>query len=116
MRFEFATATRIIFGQGTVQEVAPLATEMGSHAFVVTGHTVKRAEPLFEQLRKHQIKYVTFNVPSEPTTAIAKVAISQARQAKSDLVLKQASFFSLQYNEIDDFAWTQLSCSSRLAG
>lgn len=32
------------------------------------------------------------------------------------LALKQASLFSLQYNEIDDFAWTQLSCSSRLAG
>lgn len=87
MRFEFATATRIIFGQGTVQEVAPLVTEMGSHAFVVTGHTVKRVEPLLEQLRKHRIKYVTFNVPSEPTTAIAKVAILQARQAKSDLVI-----------------------------
>jgi len=87
MRFEFATATRIIFGQGTVQEVASLATEMGSHAFVVTGHTVKRAEPLLEKLRKHQIKYVTFNVPSEPTTAIVTAAILQARQAKSDLVI-----------------------------
>ena len=49
MRFEFATATRIIFGRGTIQEVAPLAAEMGSCVFVVTGRTVERAQPLLEQ-------------------------------------------------------------------
>ena len=32
MRFEFATATRIIFGDGTIYEVAPLAAEMGRRA------------------------------------------------------------------------------------
>ena len=87
MRFEFATATRIIFGQGTIQEVASLAAEMGSRAFVVTGRTCQRAEPLLEQLNKQGIKCVTFNVPGEPTTTIAKAAVEQARQAKSDLVI-----------------------------
>jgi len=87
MRFEFATATRIIFGQGTIQEVAPLAAEMGSCAFVVTGRTRQRAGPLLEQLNKQKIKCVTFNVPGEPTTTIAKAGVKQARQAKSDLVI-----------------------------
>ncbi|MHC4604399.1 MAG: iron-containing alcohol dehydrogenase [Planctomycetota bacterium] len=87
MRFEFATATRIIFGQGTIQEVAPLAAEMGSCAFVVTGRTLQRAESLLEQLNNQGIKYVTFNVPGEPTTTIAKAGVRQARQAKSDLVI-----------------------------
>ena len=87
MRFEFATATRIIFGGGTIQEVAPLAAGMGSRAFVVTGRTRQRAEPLLEQLNKQGIKCVTFNVPGEPTTTIAKAAVEQARQAKSDLVI-----------------------------
>jgi len=87
MRFEFATATRIIFGQGTLQEVAPLAAEMGSNAFVLTGRTTKRAEPLIEQLNKIGIKCVTFNVPGEPTTAIVKAGVREARQAKSDLVI-----------------------------
>jgi len=87
MRFEFATATRIIFGPGTIREVAPLAVEMGSRAFVVTGRTRQRAEPLLEQLNKQGIKCVTFNVPGEPTTTIAKAGVKQAREAKSDLVI-----------------------------
>ena len=37
MRFEFATATRILFGNGTVKEVARAAKEMGQRALVVTG-------------------------------------------------------------------------------
>ena len=87
MRFEFATATRIIFGQGVFHEVVQLAAEMGSHAFVITGHTNKRAEPLLKQLNKQQIKYITFNVSGEPTTTIVKAATLQARREKCDLVI-----------------------------
>jgi hypothetical protein len=46
MRFEFATATRIIFGPGTVGEIAPLSAGMGKHACVVTGSTAERAQSL----------------------------------------------------------------------
>ena len=87
MRFEFATATRIIFGRGTIEEVGPLAVKMGGCAFVVTGSTTERAKPLFEQLDKQGIKCVTFNVSGEPTTTTAKAGVKEARQAKSDLVI-----------------------------
>ena len=87
MRFEFATAARIIFGHGSVQEVAPLAAEIGSRAFVVTGRTGARAGQLLEQLKKQGIRSVTFNVPGEPTVAMAKTGVKQAREAKSDLVI-----------------------------
>ena len=87
MRFEFATATRIIFGQGTIGEVAPLAAEMGSSAFVVAGRSTERAQPLLEQLNKQAIECVTFSVPGEPTTTIVKEGAREAREAKSDLVI-----------------------------
>ena len=87
MRFEFATAARIIFGHGSIQEVAPLAAVTGSCAFVVTGRTGARAEQLLEQLKKQGIRSVTFNVPGEPTVAMAKAGVKQAREAKSDLVI-----------------------------
>lgn len=87
MRFEFATAARIIFGGGTISEVGPLAAEMGSRAFVVTGRTAERAGPLLEQLDARQIKYVTFGVTAEPTTTIVKQAVELARRAESNLVI-----------------------------
>ncbi len=87
MGFEFATATRIIFGPGTLQEVAPRAAEIGRHAFVVTGRTIDRAAPLLEQLTKRGIESVTFSVPGEPTTALAFEGVQQARQADCDSVI-----------------------------
>lgn len=87
MRFEFATATRIIFGPGTLKEVAPLSAEMGKRACVITGHTIKRAKSLLEQLDQQEIEYVTFSIAGEPTTTIAKAGVELARQAKSNLVV-----------------------------
>ena len=87
MRLEFATATRIIFGPGTIHEVASLAAEMGKHACVVTGRTIERAKLLLEQLGQQGIRYVTFNVVGEPTTAIVKEGVKSARRAKCDLVI-----------------------------
>jgi alcohol dehydrogenase class IV len=87
MRFEFATATRIIFGEGTVLEVGPLAAEMGRCVFVVTGSTVERAGQLLEQLNEQGTRCVTFNVAGEPTTTITKAGVGRARKAKCDLVI-----------------------------
>ncbi|MFH1716680.1 MAG: iron-containing alcohol dehydrogenase [Planctomycetota bacterium] len=87
MRFEFATAGRIIFGRGTIKDVAPLSAEMGKLACVVTGSTSERAEPLLEQLDAQGIKCVTFSVSGEPTAALAKAAVDTARRAKCDMVI-----------------------------
>ena len=87
MRFKFATTTHIIFGSGTIRDVAPLAAEMGKRAFVVTGQSLERAEPLLEKLNKQGIEYATFSVAGEPTTTIAKQGVEKARRAKSDLVI-----------------------------
>ena len=87
MRFEFATATRIIFGPGTISEAASASGEMGKRSFVVTGRTVERVEPLLERLDKHRIEYVTFNVSGEPATTIAAAAVQAARQTECDLVI-----------------------------
>jgi alcohol dehydrogenase class IV len=87
MRFEFATATHIIFGPGTISEAASISGEFGKRAFVVTGSTKQRAQPLLELLSKQGIDYVTFNVSGEPTTTTATEAIQAARQARCDMVI-----------------------------
>jgi len=87
MRFEFATATRVIFGQGVIQEVASLAAAIGTRAFVITGRATLRAGQLFEQLEKQGISRVSFSVAEEPTAALVKEGVKKAREAECDLVI-----------------------------
>ena len=87
MRFEFATATRIVFGPGTIQDVGPRAAEMGRRAFVVTGRSLERAAPLVRQLQGQGVECTTFTVSEEPTTTMASEGVQQARQAGCDLVV-----------------------------
>jgi len=87
MRFKFATATRIIFGPGTIGEVAALSAEMGKSAFILTGSTTRRAETLLGQLEQQGIEHVEFNVAGEPTTTLAKKAVELARRISCDMVI-----------------------------
>lgn len=87
MRFEFVTATRIIFGTGSIDDVAPLAAEMGKRAFVVTGSTTKRAEPLLRKLNRQSVEVELFSVLAEPTIEVALDGVNRARKTKCDLVI-----------------------------
>ena len=87
MKFEFATAQRIIFGPGTLHEAGPLAAELGARALVVVGSTPDRLAPLLDLLRDHGLATTTFGVPGEPTTDLVLAGVEQARQAGSDLLI-----------------------------
>jgi alcohol dehydrogenase class IV len=87
MRFEFATATRIIFGAGTLREVGPIASKIGSRALVVTGGTIARATPLLDALADEGIETTTFSVDGEPTTEMARLGTQIAREADCELVI-----------------------------
>ena len=87
MRFEFATAGRILFGPDTLYEAAPLAAALGRRALVVTGRNPERAAPLLDDLRAHQVETVVFSVPGEPTTSLALEGAEQGRKAGSDLAI-----------------------------
>ncbi|MBC7264969.1 MAG: iron-containing alcohol dehydrogenase [Chloroflexi bacterium] len=98
MHFEFATATRIIFGAGTLREVGPIAAGMGRRALVVTGRRTERAAPLLALLaeagfdiRRETNKglkpLVVFPVAGEPTTEIVRQGTQYAREAGCDLVI-----------------------------
>ena len=50
MRFEFATATRIIFGEGTAASLPDLARTFGARPLVVTGASKERARALVPAL------------------------------------------------------------------
>jgi alcohol dehydrogenase class IV len=87
MDFEFATASRILFGPGRLKEIGPLSAGMGSRCFVLTGKKPDRAKSLLDQLGHHRLPFVLFSVPTEPTVSLAVQAVACARQAQCDLVI-----------------------------
>ncbi len=87
MIFEFATASRIIFGPGTAKQIGNLATGLGRHVMVVTGQTSARADFVFEDLTEHGLHTTPFPVTQEPTTSIVAAGIDMARSLECDVVI-----------------------------
>ena len=87
MRFEFTTASRIVFGPGTVKEAGPAARDLGSRALVVTGRSSERAGVLTDTLRSAGLDYVTFAVTGEPTTEMMREGVRLALAEACDLVI-----------------------------
>src|SRR5207244_13428451 len=85
--FEFATATRIIFGPGVLGQAGIIAKEFGQRALVVTGQNQSRAEPLIDLLRSHGISSARFSVSGEPEIKTVEQGVTLARKEKCDLVI-----------------------------
>src|SRR5260370_42589544 len=87
MPFEFATATRIIFGAGKLLRAGRLAKEFGTRALIVTGRDTRRAEPLRSLLSEQGVSAVTFPIPGEPELAHVRQGAALAKHEKCDLVI-----------------------------
>ncbi len=87
MQFEFATATRIVFGSGTLAQVAPAARQFGQHVFLVLGNTPARARILTEQLSLQDLELTTFAVAGEPTIEAIAKGVQSARGCRCDVVI-----------------------------
>ena len=82
MRFEFATATRVVFGEGTAATLPELAGAFGSRPLIVTGASRDRAAALVSALSAE-----TFAVPGEPTVDLVREGARRAREAACDVVI-----------------------------
>ena len=78
--FEFATATRILFGRGTITELPSLVARMNKFVLLVTGKDRERSAPILEQLRTKGLVVSTFSVDREPTIDLVIEALQRARQ------------------------------------
>ena len=82
MRFEFATATRIVFGEGTAATLPELARTFGARPLVVTGASQERAAALISALSAE-----TFTVPGEPTADLVREGARRVLDAACDVVI-----------------------------
>jgi len=87
MQFEFATATRIIFGPGVSSQAASLAKDLGRTALVITGQNPRRTEWLVDALRKEGIVVQIFSVSGEPEIKTIVEGIGLAKRQNCDLVI-----------------------------
>ena len=87
MNFEFATATRIVFGAGKLAEAGPLAASLGKRALLVTGAHPTRSDGLAAQLARLGIETTRYSVAGEPTVELARQGAETARRENVDLVI-----------------------------
>lgn len=87
MRFEFATAGRILFGADTLKEIVPLVSGLGRRALIVTGRTSDRATPLVELLRAGGIGCEKVPTAGEPTVGGVASAAEVARAGEVEFII-----------------------------
>ncbi len=82
MSFEFATATRIVFGEGAAATLPELVRSFGARPLVVTGASPARAASLIAGLGAQ-----TFAVPGEPTVELVREGALLAQNVGCDVVV-----------------------------
>jgi alcohol dehydrogenase class IV len=87
MNFEFATATRIVFGAGAVNQVGANVKHLGRRALVVTGREARRAEKLLASLAASGIGTAIFTVAGEPEISTVETGMAFAKKAHCDFVI-----------------------------
>ncbi len=87
MLFEFATATRIVFGPGTARRLPELAAAFGRRVLVVTGTGADRHAGLLDALTAAGLQLTHFRIAGEPTTDEATTGAELARACEAELVL-----------------------------
>lgn len=87
MNFEFATATKIIFGPGSLNEVGDIAIKTGKKALLVTGKGGAAPDRLIEIFSASKISWELVEVIGEPTIEEIEKFVVFARQKSCDYVV-----------------------------
>ncbi len=87
MHFEFATATKIVFGAGVIREAGPAAKELGSYALLVSGRPEELADRLAVQVRTAGVSCTCWQIDGEPTLALVEQGVEKARAQNCDMVI-----------------------------
>ena len=87
MRFEFATAGRVVFGAGTVREAPAIVKSLGKRVLFAVGKSRERAAATITQLVSEGVEVREFHVLGEPTVEAVLTGVEQARAEHCDVVL-----------------------------
>lgn len=83
MKFEFATAARIVFGRGAASDLGAIARSLGARPMLITGRDRERFSAVVERLAPCG----TFAVAGEPTVDLVRSGAALARELGADVVV-----------------------------
>ncbi len=86
-RFEFATASQIVFGPGVLREAGRLVRPWGVRALVVTGRNPARADNLVKVLVGAGVEVTLFTVAHEPSLETVAQGLAALRAAGGEFVI-----------------------------
>ena len=87
LNFEFATASRIIFGNHVSGRLPELLAGMGKRVLLVTGRSAARHQTLIDSLSEANFEVTLSRIPSEPTIEIIDEGINTARKKQCQVVV-----------------------------
>ena len=87
MRFEFATAGRIIFGPGVIDELGEIVSGWGQRVLLVTGRHPARSQRALSLLAGMGLDVELFRVSREPTVDMIADGVERARAHRSEMVV-----------------------------
>jgi alcohol dehydrogenase class IV len=87
MKFEFATAMRIIFGPGAAGQLGQNIKAHGRRALVVTGGNPQRAGGILSNLSENSVSAVLFSVTGEPEISNIESGVALAKKEQCDCVI-----------------------------
>ncbi|MEI6386573.1 MAG: iron-containing alcohol dehydrogenase [Spirochaetota bacterium] len=87
MNFEFATASRIRFGSGSLADAGTMAAGFGRRVFVIGGRDLERLTSLIARLQAAGLACATASTPPEPDFDSLRTLAEAARGFGPDLVI-----------------------------
>lgn len=87
LNFEFATATKIVFGSGKSGSLPQLLKDFGRKVLLVTGKNTGRQEFLAQALAKENFEVTLFSIQTEPSIGIISEGADLVRETKCTAVV-----------------------------
>jgi alcohol dehydrogenase class IV len=87
MRFEFATAVKIVFGNDTLREALSAAETLGSRILLVTGTGKSNVQRFIELIKGKIPSLELLQIPYEPTIDIVDKGVEIARKMNAQVVI-----------------------------
>ncbi len=87
MAFEFATADRIIFGNGAVNKIGEIASGFGSKALIVTGGGSVSLDPVTSLLAQVNVMWTVFRVGHEPDIPTIQAGVALAKSEECEFLI-----------------------------